>query len=128
VEDAGTLLFEKIVERGLEGIVAKPKRSSYLPGRRGLWQKIKNYQYGQMDVMGYIPKTGQLLLAQNGVPMARAFGLTPKDRAAITRLLPEIAIQEKGGVVYVRQGIKCNVKYTVGPEGVRECVFEGWLT
>jgi len=128
VEGAGTLLFEKIVERGLEGVVAKPKRSLYLPGRRGLWQKIKNYQSGEMDVIGYIPRTGQLLLAQNGVPVARAFGLTPKDRAAIACLLPEIAIREEGGVVYVRHGVKCNVKYTFGPQGIRECVFDGWIT
>lgn len=40
----GDALWERVVDLGLEGVVAKKRSGHYLPGRRG-WIKIKNRAY-----------------------------------------------------------------------------------
>jgi bifunctional non-homologous end joining protein LigD len=42
--DEGRALWQAVVAQALEGIVAKPKMSRYIPGERG-WTKIKNRAY-----------------------------------------------------------------------------------
>jgi ATP-dependent DNA ligase len=42
--DDGQALFAAVVEQGLEGIVAKPRTSTYRLGQPG-WLKIKNRGY-----------------------------------------------------------------------------------
>ena len=127
VENNGVMLFSKIVESSLEGIIAKPKQSKYYQGQRKLWQKIKNYYYDEMDVLGYVFGTGRLLVGKNGVPVAQALGLPPADRKALVKLLPEISTKRAGDTAFVEPGIRCQVKYTVGATGgMRECVFSGW--
>jgi bifunctional non-homologous end joining protein LigD len=42
--DDGRALWQAVVDQALEGIVAKPKGSRYIPGERG-WTKIKNRKY-----------------------------------------------------------------------------------
>ena len=44
VYDDGDALWRKVVDLGLEGVVAKKRSSRYLPGRRG-WIKTKNRAY-----------------------------------------------------------------------------------
>jgi bifunctional non-homologous end joining protein LigD len=46
------------VEHGLEGVVAKPLNSRYLPGRRGPWIKIKNVRHQEVVVGGWTPGKG----------------------------------------------------------------------
>ena len=41
VSEQGSVLFDAVVEHGLEGIVAKRRNGIYRPGHRG-WMKIKN--------------------------------------------------------------------------------------
>ena len=42
--DDGEARLELVVERGLEGVVAKRLRDPYRPGQRG-WIKVKNRAY-----------------------------------------------------------------------------------
>lgn len=129
VERDGTLLFDQMVARELEGIIAKPKLSKYHPGQRRDWLKVKNYRRGEFEVLGYIPATGQLLVGKDGVPLAQAFGLNPVDREAFVRLLPEIGTDKKEDALFIKKSLRCKAKYTVGAQGnVRDCVFEGWIT
>ena len=44
VFDDGQMLFDAVVEHGLEGVVAKRRNGIYRPGYRG-WTKIKNPSY-----------------------------------------------------------------------------------
>ena len=44
VYDDGEALWKKVVDLGLEGVVAKKRTGHYLPGRRG-WIKTKNRAY-----------------------------------------------------------------------------------
>jgi ATP-dependent DNA ligase len=44
----GAALFAAVCERGLEGVVAKPHRSTYLPAKR-TWAKINNRDYWRRE-------------------------------------------------------------------------------
>ena len=46
--DDGPSLYAAVCDRGLEGIVAKRRRSTYRPGRRG-WIKVKNPVYWRRE-------------------------------------------------------------------------------
>jgi ATP-dependent DNA ligase len=58
----GTAYFNRAVEQGLEGIVAKRVDSPYLPGRRSeAWMKIKRHEEIPCVVVGYLTdERGQL--------------------------------------------------------------------
>lgn len=68
VVGAGSEFFQRAVEQGHEGLVAKHLASSYLPGRRAAsWKKIKPKHTILCLVIGYLPARGggfhSLLLA-----------------------------------------------------------------
>lgn len=52
--EEGAAFFEAVRQLGLEGIVAKQRRSQYLPGKRSdAWLKIKTRQTTECIVIGY---------------------------------------------------------------------------
>ncbi|HYM16817.1 MAG TPA: non-homologous end-joining DNA ligase [Dehalococcoidia bacterium] len=54
VDDEGIAFFEAVVQRRLEGTVAKQKNSTYTPGRRSKsWLEIRALQSGDFVVGGY---------------------------------------------------------------------------
>jgi len=56
VVGTGSVFYEKVVEQGHEGVVAKHLQSRYLPGRRvQAWRKIKPFQCIPCVVIGYTP-------------------------------------------------------------------------
>jgi bifunctional non-homologous end joining protein LigD len=60
IEADGTAFFEAARVRGLEGIMAKDRRSPYLPGKRTLtWQKIKIRPEQELVVGGWAKGTGK---------------------------------------------------------------------
>ncbi len=55
----GVAFFEAAKARGLEGIMAKDRRSAYLPGKRSMaWQKVKIRPEQELVVGGYTRGTG----------------------------------------------------------------------
>ena len=59
VEAEGRAFFAACAERGVEGMVAKFRRSRYEPGRRSdAWRKVKVRQVQEVVVVGYVPGTG----------------------------------------------------------------------
>jgi bifunctional non-homologous end joining protein LigD len=48
VFDDGSVLFDAVVQHGIEGIVAKRRDGIYRPGYRG-WTKIKNQSYWRRE-------------------------------------------------------------------------------
>ncbi len=55
----GIAFFETARARGLEGIMAKDRRSTYLPGKRSMaWQKIKIRPEQELVIGGYARGTG----------------------------------------------------------------------
>jgi bifunctional non-homologous end joining protein LigD len=57
-DDAEAVLTAS-VERGLEGIVGKPLRSRYHPGKRRDWIKIKNVRHQEVVIGGWKPGEGR---------------------------------------------------------------------
>jgi bifunctional non-homologous end joining protein LigD len=54
VDDEGVAFFEAVVQRRLEGVVAKEKASVYTPGRRSRsWLEVRALQSGDFVVGGY---------------------------------------------------------------------------
>ncbi len=59
VPEHGRALFEAIVARGLEGVVAKRRGSTYSPGRRSSdWRKIAARRHLRAAVGGWLPGEG----------------------------------------------------------------------
>jgi bifunctional non-homologous end joining protein LigD len=60
IESDGMAFFEAARARGLEGIMAKDRRSGYLPGARSMaWQKIKIRPEQELVVGGWVKGTGK---------------------------------------------------------------------
>jgi bifunctional non-homologous end joining protein LigD len=59
VEGEGTTLVEAAKQRALEGVVAKRKGSTYIPGRRSdTWRKIKIRDTQDCVILGFTPGQG----------------------------------------------------------------------
>jgi bifunctional non-homologous end joining protein LigD len=55
----GETVFTVGLAQGLEGVVGKPLRSRYYPGRRGPWIKVKNVRHQEVVVAGWLPGAGR---------------------------------------------------------------------
>jgi DNA ligase D-like protein (predicted ligase) len=54
VDDEGIAFFEAVLQRKLEGVVAKEKASAYTPGKRSpAWREVRALQSGDFVVGGY---------------------------------------------------------------------------
>jgi bifunctional non-homologous end joining protein LigD len=144
-EKDGELLFEKAVEQGFEGIVAKRKDSVYEPGKRtDTWLKAKASINGEFIVGGYVVSErtnmlGGLVLGQyeNGKFVYKGnvgTGISKQERAELELRLAEMkvdqtAFDEKIGVdgqpVWVKPEVAVNVQFTSWTHGgyMREPVF-----
>ena len=59
VEEKGEAYYEAVLEKGLEGVIAKKKNSRYEPGlRSGNWLKIKKLRTCDCVIFGYTIGTG----------------------------------------------------------------------
>jgi DNA ligase D-like protein (predicted ligase)/DNA ligase D-like protein (predicted 3'-phosphoesterase) len=59
VEAKGEVYYEAVLQRGLEGVMAKKKTSTYEPGvRSGNWLKIKKLRSCDCVIFGYTKGTG----------------------------------------------------------------------
>jgi bifunctional non-homologous end joining protein LigD len=139
VAGAGLRFFEEAQRRGLEGIVAKDRRSPYLPGRRGgSWLKIKNRPEQELVVGGWAPgkgaasELGALLVGVHEGGKLRyagrvGTGFGGTKRSELLELLAKLETDRspfdpppprriENGVVWVR------------PELVVRAEFAGWTT
>ena len=58
VEASGVAFFKAVEEHGLEGVVAKHRKSEYQQGRSKYWLKIKTQKTGHFVVGGFTPPEG----------------------------------------------------------------------
>jgi bifunctional non-homologous end joining protein LigD len=149
VEKHGTDLFQLTKEKGLEGIIAKRKKSTYQPGQRSPdWLKIKSRPRQEFMVCGFTEGKGSrkhlgaLLLGAYRNDRLRYFGhsgtgFTEKGLAeAIQRLRPFFIekppvenppkIPEK--IQWVEPRLVCEVAFAEWTEGgeLRQTTFLGW--
>jgi DNA ligase D-like protein (predicted ligase) len=135
----GKRLFQEVVARELEGVVAKRAASRYLPGKRG-WVKFKRRCRMPCVVIGYVPEGRtdyqSLLLATNGnegleLVGSVGNGFTAQLREHLIGLLqaqvcarPVVRCRERA--VWVEPSIYCWVSYTERTRHgeLRDPVFE----
>ena len=144
-EDDGVLLFEKAVEQGFEGIVAKKKDSVYDPGKRSRnWLKAKASVVGRYMIGGYVvgPRTrsvGGLVVGQeeNGRLEYKgtvAVSIGRQDKEALKTNLDRLAAEDspfsenivvEGEIVWTRPELRAEIRFTQWTHGgyMREPVF-----
>jgi bifunctional non-homologous end joining protein LigD len=150
VEKRGIDLFQLAKEKGLEGIIAKRKRSRYQPGRRSLdWLKIKARPQQEFVVGGFtegkgsrLKNFGALLLGGYRDGKLRYFGHSGSGfsekglQEAIARLKPLFIdkppvanppkIPER--IQWVRPKLVCEVAFAEWTQDgeLRQTTFLGW--
>jgi DNA ligase D-like protein (predicted ligase)/DNA ligase D-like protein (predicted polymerase)/DNA ligase D-like protein (predicted 3'-phosphoesterase) len=146
IED-GPAFFEAVKEMGLEGMMAKQRNSTYLPGKRSdSWLKIKTRQTIECLIIGYtqgkgdrLTSFGALHLAQPGAEGLKYIGKAGGgfDEQALQAVSGELAkltrtkrpVKEKplddSRSVWVEPRLMCEVSFASWtPDGLlREPVF-----
>jgi bifunctional non-homologous end joining protein LigD len=149
VENHGKALFELARERGLEGIIAKRKTSTYQPGRRSPdWLKIKSRPEQEFVACGFTEGKGSrkhfgaLLLGAYRNGKLRYFGHSGTGfsekglKDAIDRLRPlfmnQLPVENPPNIPekiqWVRPELVCEVafaEWTLDGE-LRQTTFLGW--
>ena len=120
----GKKLFKRVVDLGLEGIVAKKKDSLYYPGMRTKdWIKIKNFKDGIFLIGGYTVNklTASLLLGQrrdkNLYYVGKvSIGLDSELYKKVAKLKKRTSSPFKDhkdeGEIYVLPKLNCEVEFT----------------
>jgi bifunctional non-homologous end joining protein LigD len=148
VDGEGKMLFKEMQKMGLEGMIAKRKKSKYLIGKRTSdWLKIKNIQSQEAIIVGFTdPKGsrqhfGSLLLAVKNKGKLTSIGnvgtgfndkslkdLHSKLKKLVRKTSPlDIPIKETPDITWVEPELVCNIKFTeITDDGsVRHPVFQG---
>jgi bifunctional non-homologous end joining protein LigD len=148
VEDEGKMLFKEMQKMGLEGMIAKRKKSKYLIGKRTTdWLKIKNVQSQEAIIIGFTePKGsrssfGSLLLGMwkddelvsignvgTGFTDRSLKELHSKLKKIVRNTTPlDVPIKETPDITWVEPVLVCNIKFTeITDDGsVRHPVFLG---
>lgn len=104
IEGMGTALYEKAIEVGMEGVMAKEKSSNYVVGSRTeKWLKVKSIQSTDAIICGYTESTnspelvGSLILGQYENNILKYIGncgsgFTDKSRRELQMLLSNYEI------------------------------------
>jgi bifunctional non-homologous end joining protein LigD len=139
VEETGDAYFRAVLEKGLEGIMAKKKQSSYEPGKRSSnWLKIKQaktcdcvifgYTKGEGDrektfgslILGLYDAAGPVFIGKVGT------GFSEEDREDMKHSLDKYKVEEETlpgvdrerEITWLRPDLVCEVGYqTVTDDG-----------
>ena len=139
IEAEGMAFFEAARVRGLEGIMAKDRRSPYLPGMRSdRWQKIKIRPEQELVVGGWVKGLGKavdlgaLLIGVYEDGALRyagkiGAGFTTANRAELLAALAPLAAAESPFVVPPPRAAARDAQW-LRPELVIRAEFAGWTT
>jgi bifunctional non-homologous end joining protein LigD len=137
VDGDGLAFFEAARVRGLEGIMAKDRRSRYEPGRRTMtWQKVKIRPEQELVVGGWT--TGVGAAADLGALLVGVYedgrlryagkigtGFTGDKRSELLALLPRLAADESPFFPPPPKAVTRNARW-VRPELVIRAEFATW--
>ena len=133
----GTAFFEAARTRGLEGIMAKDRRSTYLPGKRSMaWQKIKIRPEQELVVGGWARGTGTAVdlgallvgVYEDGALQYAGkvgAGFTAGIRAELLAALEPLAAAESPFATPLPRPVTRNALW-LRPELVIRAEFAGW--
>ncbi len=133
----GVAFFEAARVRGLEGIMAKDRRSAYLPGKRSMaWQKVKIRPEQELVVGGWTRGVGAA--AELGALLVGVYeggglryagkvgaGFTGTWRAELLAVMPELAADASPFDVPPPRAASKNAIW-LRPELVIRAEFAGW--
>ncbi len=127
VDGQGLILWEAIKVQGLEGMVAKRKNSRYEHRRSKSWLKTKNYQEAIVNVLGYKPRDGYVLVGIEDTVQGHAVGMGKIDRAALWEIMSRYGTED-GPAIWLPAGIRGRVRFTTWtPRGnMRDCHWVGF--
>ncbi|MEV5749202.1 non-homologous end-joining DNA ligase [Actinoallomurus sp. NPDC052308] len=133
----GETVFSVGQAQGLEGVVGKPLRSRYHPGRRGPWIKVKNVRHQEVVVAGWMPGAGRradmigslVLGVHDDGPLRYAgnvgTGFTEADLRDLAVQLAPLARDEDPFAPPVPRDVARRARW-VQPELVGEVAFGEW--
>jgi bifunctional non-homologous end joining protein LigD len=139
IEADGIAFFEAARARGLEGIMAKDRRSPYVPGKRtDRWQKIKIRPEQELVVGGWVKGTGKAVdlgALLVGVYEDRALryagkigaGFTNANREELLAAVAPLATDEPPFATPPPRVAARNAQW-LRPELVIRAEFAGWTT
>jgi bifunctional non-homologous end joining protein LigD len=148
VENDGKAFFDHLKKLGMEGMIAKRKKSKYFAGKRSAdWLKIKNIRTQEAIIVGFTePKGsrnyfGSLILAVNTAGQLASIGnvgtgfddqslkdIHAKLKRIIRKTSPlDTPIKQTPDITWVEPILICNINYVeMTDEGsVRHPVFQG---
>ena len=127
LKENGLALWSAVQENGLEGIVAKKKNSTYVHRRSANWLKIKNYQEALVNVLGYKPQDGYVLVGTGSEVQGHAAGMAKNDKAALWEILSRYGTID-GPTTWLPAGIRGRVKFTTWSHkgNMRDCLWLGF--
>jgi DNA ligase-1 len=116
VEESGEDLYQAIVDKSMDGIVAKRKSSTYVPRRSHDWLKIINYQYAEVYLTGYRKdEFGWLASVKEHGKLRSAgiieSGMSPAQKEAFRTISKQLVSGEDKSFVYLEPGIRAKVKF-----------------
>ncbi|MEK3673504.1 ATP-dependent DNA ligase [Paenibacillus sp. FSL R10-2771] len=137
VEGAGEALFQQIVSRHMEGIVAKRKNSIYEVGRRShAWQKVINWTYAEVHITGYRKQEfGWLAAVPSGTSGKLRpagiieFGASPLHKQAFRGVASQLITGEDKEFVHLEPRLRAKVRMRNWTKSgmLRTPVFEGFV-
>lgn len=134
VEGMGTAFFDKAVEAGMEGVIAKKADSVYTPGYRSeKWLKIKAHDSQEALICGYtdsegsafgslilgIYKEGELVYVGNC-----GTGFSAEEKRSLLRKMEELKIEESP--FPGRLNLKGRDANWIKPDLICEVTFSEW--
>ena len=137
VEADGIAFFEAARVRGLEGIVAKDRRSKYVPGKRtDRWRKVKIRPEQELVVGGWVTGTGKAVelgallvgVREDGVLRYAGkigAGFTDASRAELLAAIAPLATDEPPFTPSPPRAAARNARW-LRPELVIRAEFAGW--
>ena len=137
VEAGGISFFEAARARGLEGIMAKDRRSPYVPGKRtDRWQKVKIRPEQELVVGGWAKGTGKAV--DLGALLVGVYedgelryagkigaGFTNTNREELLAAVAPLAVAESPFAVSVPRAAARDAQW-LRPELVIRAEFAGW--
>jgi bifunctional non-homologous end joining protein LigD len=139
IEADGIAFFEAARTRGLEGIMAKDRRSPYVPGKRtDRWQKIKIRPEQELVVGGWVTGLGKAV--DLGALLVGVYedgalryagkigaGFTDANRAELLSAMAPLAADESPFATPPPRATARDAQW-LRPELVIRAVFAGWTT
>lgn len=113
IDGRGEDLYDLIVQRNMEGIVAKRKEGRYHADKRTYdFVKIINYSYAEVSIAGWRKGDFGWLAHYNGRPAGVIeLGVPPTHKQAFYGVAKQLITVEDRDFVYVQPQIKARVKF-----------------